>query len=101
MSPLDDEICSVCLAGAVMAKSLDTYRSEPYDPSDFSSYIQLPLRALEAFRKGHIGLAMELLGYPEQSHTPDRFITDYNSDSSNEFFDDMMDLFSDLFDAGY
>lgn len=57
--------CTVCLAGSVMAKTLDAPIADDLDPSAFDdSHTMVRLRALDDFRNGliHQGL-LEIDGY--------------------------------------
>ena len=72
-------ICSVCLGGAVMAKSLNVLRTGFYGPFDFYSRITRPLRALDMFRQGRIVDGVRYLGFiPDK--IKDRKITSYFDD---------------------
>ena len=63
--PLDKGTCSLCFAGAVMAKTLGARIHTGLDPSDFDD--SLKLRALDYVRAGTVGFA---LGLMSQSKTP-------------------------------
>lgn len=53
--------CQVCLAGAVMAKTLECDYSEDFIPSDFPYSNELKLRALDYFRVGEVWAALGVL----------------------------------------
>ncbi len=54
-------VCSVCLAGAVMAKSLDATHGQWYAPFIFEESDRL--EALNLFREGYISEGLYRLGY--------------------------------------
>lgn len=60
-TPVGD-LCRVCLAGAVMAKSCKTGLTDVAGPTDYGSEIQRPLRALNDFRVGRIVDGFSYLG---------------------------------------
>ena len=103
------EACSVCLAGAVMAKSLDVPRNGTYGPSDFYDRVGRPLQVLEMFRKGRVVEGLRYLGYNPTADQigPYRPITAYISEEFDyeahydQFVSDMLKLAHDLEDAGY
>jgi len=51
----NDGRCQVCLAGAVMAGTLEAERHVAHLPSDFSESINEKLLLLDALRNGHFG----------------------------------------------
>ena len=53
--------CQVCLAGAVMAKSLNVSLDEHCDLEDFDDETENTLRALDSFREGYIERAFDYL----------------------------------------
>lgn len=55
--------CSVCFAGAVMARTMKTDRFGPRSDCSFGQFNRAQFRALNAFREGEIGHALSLLGY--------------------------------------
>ena len=57
----DGKRCDVCLAGAVMAKSLGVSPSESRAPEGFGEAVDSRLYALDALRNGSILDAMELM----------------------------------------
>jgi hypothetical protein len=103
--------CEVCLAGAVMAKSLGVRRRGVYTPKkcnipviDAFREIQTEdkLRALDAFRTGHIGGALTLLGYDPidyQKLIPRRKPS-YYDEEPEQFHIDMETIAKDLEAAG-
>lgn len=57
-----DGICSVCLAGCVMSKTLKSNPSERISPSKFSSDTKNKLTALDRFREGFITAGFSVMG---------------------------------------
>ena len=51
---LSEGVCSVCLAGAVMAFSLGAHREEGLSPRCFPGKLEYKLEALDHFRAGSI-----------------------------------------------
>lgn len=109
----DGDVCSVCLAGAVMAKTIEL-SPERYgspnimgmlianglgDPADSCLYGKL--HALDEFRSGDVEGAfslMELEGAPPFTVAD---IPEYNPDDPAPFKKDMLELASDLEKAGF
>ena len=54
--------CFVCLAGAVMANTLDTSRYEDVVPGEFDEDTRRKLLALNSFRMGYIHIRLKELG---------------------------------------
>lgn len=54
--------CSVCFAGAVMAKTLDADPKIFHLPSEYPSKVCSQLGALDQFRQGHVLAGLALLG---------------------------------------
>lgn len=102
-----DGVCHVCLAGAVMAKSLECPREKSFVPSMIkSAYMERAagvsaeqfqvltnkLTAIDRFRSGYIGPAFSALNIPKPDAIPDSmFIHAYNI-SRDEFYNDMEGL---------
>lgn len=95
-----EDVCSICLAGAVMAK---TFGLSPY--SNLSpSYFRISgednkLYSLDAFRGGDVKGGMLRLNIPYNSKM-DRTITDY-SKNPDQFIEDMLKMSDDLEKEGY
>jgi len=72
----DRDVCAVCLAGAVMARSLGFSPDQDLTPSQVPSEVR-SLHSLDYFRTGAVAEALEHLGFqlpPNQSkrvHIPD------------------------------
>ena len=62
--------CYVCLAGSVMAKSLNADALKYLDPWDYNGKTIIKLLALEQFRKGHVHKGIILL-FPESFENMD------------------------------
>ena len=95
-------VCQVCLAGAVMAKSLNASRAAELCSSDFPENSQKIL-ALNDFRMGDVCRALDSLDLDLSNwgrNAPERSITPYHRDPA-AFMADMRDLANDLEAAGY
>ena len=59
------KVCSVCLAGAVMAKTVGVPHEQAISTADLDQYdrVEGRLRALDFFRLGEISAGLEMLGY--------------------------------------
>ncbi len=85
-----DNICEVCLAGAVMANTLGCDPKKSLDPENFTKKIEDKLNALDCFRMGSIEIALDLLGksIPKGYSTDSVTITTYRH-SPEQFKEDM------------
>lgn len=90
--------CSVCLSGAVMAKSLHAPFGECVVPSDFNFKNQNKLFALDEFRNGDIGLGLIFMFTAEPYLIRKRptmkdwlFVPDYHEDRDG-FFEAMNEI---------
>ena len=92
------DVCYVCLAGAVMAKSIriDPKASCTPKGTEHSS----KLYALNRLREGRVGWAFHNLGIRDDGNKFDRYITVYSFDPE-AFHADMNKLADDLEAAGY
>lgn len=62
--PVPTGKCEVCLAGAVMAKSLNSPADENFGPSDFGRVLSGKLQSLNMFRTGYVREGVEaFFGY--------------------------------------
>ena len=98
----EDGVCQVCLAGAVMAKSLNASRAAELYSSDFPENRQ-KIKVLDDFRNGIVCVALDDLGHDLSNWghgARDRYITPYDSDPG-AFMADMRQLADDLEAAGY
>lgn len=81
-SPNGDETCGVCLAGAVMAKSLGQGFSIALLPASFRDpAIERALLAINSFRVGYVTTGLLTLMAPralERPYPPDRNIVEYS-----------------------
>lgn len=92
--------CSVCFAGSVMAKTLDTPLDDSRFPEHFSGHNSAALYALNALRSGSVDSAAAHLGKSERRYAHFcRFITHYSA-SPKLFRADMRRLAHDLAKAG-
>ena len=64
-----DSTCYVCLAGAVMAKTMDEPFEETLTPSDFRGKAALSMSALNHVRNGYYSHAYNTL-FPEREEAP-------------------------------
>jgi hypothetical protein len=93
-------VCSVCLAGAVMAQTLGADIGVELDPDDFADVNKLC--ALDDLRIGDVVQALWLLGLVSGSHfyhDLNRKITDYEA-SPTMFREEMNKLADELEKAG-
>lgn len=76
----DKKHCQVCLAGAVMAKSLKVRPYESKDPLHYKydKQLQAKLWALDVFKSGHIGYGLHLLGFKNEIFDDTVNITEYS-----------------------
>ena len=102
-----DETCEVCLAGAVMAFSLNvalTDKKHDACPDEMDSRTENLLRALDAFRTGSLEEASILWRYADTDpelvravhNLGDRYIPHYDPDDPVAFKASMRDLIADL-----
>lgn len=92
--------CRVCLAGAVMAKSLGVPHNIKISPFDFEGEVMQKLRALNFFRCGFYDEAFYVLEIKRPEAFPDEAnITDYADDKA-QFKRDMRKLASLLAKEG-
>ena len=93
--------CQVCLAGAVMAKTLGSDSNQLFGPSSFSRPIDSILWALNELRMGAVSSAFGYLelGFAGGSKF-NRDITSWHVDSIR-FMGDMNQLADDLHAEGY
>jgi hypothetical protein len=90
------DICLVCLAGAMMAKSCLAPWGENYTPDDFDEDCRRKLMTVDALRQGHIHRALiDILGLPRNPLDVERRITPYAKDR-RVFFRQMTRLADDL-----
>lgn len=82
--------CHVCVAGAVMAKSLKAKRLEYVSPKNYSPSVRKKLVALDNFRSGHINNGLAIMELPQTSNRIFN-ITAYEDDREL-FHEDMNDL---------
>jgi len=91
---LRNKTCMVCMAGAVMAKSLLASWGETYKPNDFDHDTEKKLMALNEFRLGGIHTALvRILELPNNPLEVERRITPYAQ--SRRLFMRQMSLLAD------
>ena len=93
--------CAVCLAGAVMAKTLGAAPTEEMMPSNYKGALSDRLSALDTLRLGLCEIAFRTMDLPAKDGASfDRDIKFYGEDS-RPFKRDMRKLATDLEEAGY
>ena len=97
-SPQDGK-CLICLAGAVMAFSLNTPKEKCYSDTSFSRTSEQAFSALDSFRAGDIPSGLYVLGFKCHRQFTCRHITPYVVDPA-QFKADMLQLAADLEEAG-
>jgi hypothetical protein len=100
--PVTSELCYVCLAGAVMAKTLGQDIWVDSNPLSFERDIRDKFNALHFFMCGYVGLGIARMGLMDENIERlefDRKITPYGS-SVMRFHKDMANLTDDLEKAG-
>jgi len=90
-----DGVCEVCLAGAVIAKTLKAPSNENCLPSGTSRSIRDKLEALNELRTGEVCEAAYVMGIYDVGAEYDTPIIDYNDDPQ-QFKRDMLQLAKDL-----
>lgn len=95
------EQCQVCLAGSVMAKTLETPSSSPWFPEKTGENYY-SIAALDRFRLGYINLGLQSLNYIRQIR--DKFKTSvsvtFYAYNSSQFKADMLDMADQFERAG-
>lgn len=89
-------LCEVCLAGAVMARSLGTDSSTFAIPRSFDTKTSTKLEVLNDFCQGIIKASIENLGFQHPLCIPARRKMTRYWQSKSEFKRDMRNLASDL-----
>lgn len=90
-------ICEVCLAGSVMAQTLDVDRTEHEHPLSFPRATKTRLYALNLLRVGYVEMALDSLDHPRVME--DRHVVTYENDK--ELFHAQMNrMADDLEEAG-
>ena len=89
-------VCNACMAGAVMAKTLEVNRFEEYLPSDFGTDTENKLFSINRFRKGCLTSGLEILGIDRpRSLASEIDVADYHEDP-NQFKENMRDIIEAL-----
>ena len=95
-SPTRYNGCHVCMAGAVMAKTLEAVRFKEHVPGDFETDTKMKLRALDYFRAGWLDLALTFLGIDlPQSLARKIDVADYH-ENRRDFKKDMRSIIKAL-----
>ena len=86
------DTCLVCLAGSVMAKSLDVSPDRTRYPNDFDDRTEAKLDVLNWARLGDVDYALYHLDVPQSSYTSfNRSVVDYQDDPE-QFKADMREI---------
>lgn len=94
--PQKRSVCQVCMAGAVMAKTLKADRFKRHSPEDFENDTKKKLTALNYFRTGLLDLALEVLGIDHPlSLVKSTWVASYQTDRE-QFKKDMRDIIEAL-----
>ena len=93
----DDGVCYVCLAGAVMAKTLGVSPKREMEP--WQTKYDQKLQAIDSFREGSIHNGLGHMGLSRDSIGKYRDVAPYDADPK-AFKKDMRKLASDLAKAG-
>ena len=95
-TPPEGGVCHVCMAGAVMAKTLKVDRFKGYTPHNFETGTRKKLRALDIFRTGNLIRALDVLEIDHSRFIALRIgVTDYHEDRT-QFKEDMRDIIEAL-----
>ncbi len=102
-SPMGDDQCAVCLAGSVMAKSLDAPKDKRVDFSTYydtatNNRVTRRLLALNCLRVGAIGDALEHMGEKRPSGLPSemRSVAPSYTNGREVFRSDMQNIITEL-----
>ena len=100
-TPSGDTTCQVCMAGAVMVQRLNAEPQNCYEPADFSLLERAALVALDTLRIGLVHIAFSQLHLDMQEGR--KFNREMSSwyDDRSRFVSDILELASDLEEAGY
>jgi len=100
----DKEMCAVCFAGAVMAKTLKAKFGKSVYPDDFEKEWENAFRALDSFREGCVSYGFRTLGLvpPDWAWQwyEDNPITPYRDDPK-KFKQDIRNMVKKLKKEGY
>lgn len=88
--------CSVCLAGAVMAQSINVDRSRALTPYFLGESVRDKLLALNLLRVGDVRIGLSFMGIDKGCDMPSsRMVARYRDDPA-QFRADMLQLAADL-----
>ena len=80
-----DEKCLVCLAGAIMAQTLESDPKTDLPPGHFGLRIWLAMQALDCFRTGAVGEGLDHLDYRRPLDVPSDWHIPKYRDSPEQF----------------
>ena len=93
--------CLVCLAGAVIARTLETPAWKQVNPASFTEKIHNQLRALNCFRVGDVVAGLRTIGLATWRGTYARREIPHYSQDREGFFSALHKLADDLTAIGY
>ena len=94
--PTADGACAVCMAGAVIAKTLEVERFKERTPSAFETDTEKKLCAIDYLRRGDLTVALYVLGFDHPRFLVGAIdVVDYQDDPQ-QFKKDMQDLIKAL-----
>ena len=94
--PKKSGVCEVCMAAAVMAKTLKVDRLITRMPSDFETDTEKKLCAIDYLRRGDLTVALYVLGFDHPRFLVGEIdVVDYQDDPQ-QFKKDMQDLIKAL-----
>lgn len=94
-----NDVCSVCLAGSVMAKTLGASTRDLAHPRHYDEHTCERLYALNLVRLGGVGGALFQMGIDRPVEVKDRSVFTYHS-NREAFKESMREIATDLREAG-
>lgn len=91
-----NNICHVCMAGAVIAQTLGAAFGDDIVPSDYTGEVRNKLEALNEFRIGRVNVALNTLGLSSLGKFGKMNIVYYTAECSEQFHLEMNMLADDL-----
>jgi hypothetical protein len=87
-----DEVCEVCMAGAVMAQTLKCYHLKEATPENFTDLWEGRFDAIDSFRIGYIAQGFDDLDLEFPDDLPQRIEVTHYIDDDVKFKKDMRGL---------
>lgn len=97
--PNQRDVCYVCLAGAVIAKSLSVQKDHRAEPDDFEVEVGDKLHAINSFRTGDVNTGLVSLGL-KPIDLPRKDMVGYTRASPQQFHKQMGLLAQELEEVG-